>query len=38
MIEISTSVLGVNEENSVKTFYDLEVAGTNYYHIDVMDR
>lgn len=37
MIEISTSVLGVNKENSIKTFYDLEVAGTDYYHIDVMD-
>lgn len=36
-MEISTSVLGVEKENSVKTFYDLEVAGTDYYHIDVMD-
>ena len=37
MVEISTSILGVNNENSIKTFYDLEVAGTDYYHIDVMD-
>ncbi|MGN1311091.1 MAG: ribulose-phosphate 3-epimerase [Clostridia bacterium] len=37
MVEISTSVLGVKKENSIKTFYDLEVAGTDYYHIDVMD-
>lgn len=37
MAEISTSILSVKEENSIKTFYDLEVAGTNYYHIDVMD-
>lgn len=37
MVEISTSVLGVEKENSIKTFYDLEVAGTDYYHIDVMD-
>ena len=37
MVEISTSILGVNKENSIKTFYDLEVAGTDYYHIDVMD-
>ena len=37
MIEISTSVLGVEKENSIKTFYNLETAGTNYYHIDVMD-
>lgn len=37
MVEISTSILGVEKENSIKTFYDLEVARTNYFHIDVMD-
>lgn len=37
MIEISTSVLNVDEENSIKTFYDLETAKTDYFHIDVMD-
>lgn len=37
MIEISTSILTVEKENAIKTFYDLEVAGTDYYHIDVMD-
>lgn len=37
MIEISTSILNVEKENATKTFYDLEVAGTDYYHIDVMD-
>ena len=37
MVEVSTSILNVEKENSIKTFYDLEVAGTNYYHIDVMD-
>lgn len=37
MVEISTSILGIEKEKSIKTFYDLEVAGTNYYHIDVMD-
>ena len=37
MIEISTSILTVEEENATKTFYDLEVAGTDYFHIDVMD-
>lgn len=37
MAEISTSILGVEEDKSIKTFYDLEVAGTNYYHVDVMD-
>lgn len=37
MVEVSTSILGVEKENSIKTFYDLEVSGTDYYHIDVMD-
>lgn len=37
MIEISTSILTVEKENATKTFYDLEVAGTDYYHIDIMD-
>lgn len=37
MIEISTSILTVDEKDAVKTFYDLEVAKTDYYHIDVMD-
>lgn len=37
MVEISTSVLGVKEENAVKTFFDLETAHTDYFHIDVMD-
>lgn len=37
MVEISTSILTVEKENSIKTFYDLEVSGTDYYHIDVMD-
>ncbi len=37
MLEISTSILTVEEEKATKTFYDLEVAGTDYYHIDVMD-
>lgn len=36
-MEISTSILTVEEENSVKVFYELEVAKTDYYHIDVMD-
>lgn len=37
MIEVSTSILTVEKENATKTFYDLEVAGTDYYHIDIMD-
>lgn len=36
MIEVSTSILSIKED-AVRTFYDLEVAGTNYFHIDVMD-
>ncbi len=37
MVEISTSVLSVKEEEAVKTFYNLETAKTDYFHIDVMD-
>lgn len=37
MIEVSTSILNVNEKEAMKAFYDLEVAKTDYYHIDVMD-
>ncbi len=36
MIEISTSVLSLKDDE-VRKFYDLEVAGTDYFHIDVMD-
>ena len=37
MIEISTSLLSIKEEEVIRKIYDLEVAGTNYFHIDVMD-
>ena len=37
MVEISASVLNIEEEESTKTFYNLEVAKINYFHIDVMD-
>lgn len=37
MVEVSTSILSVDHEKSIKTFYDLEVAKTDYFHIDVMD-
>lgn len=37
MIEISTSVLNLSEEDYVHSFYNLEVAKTDYFHIDVMD-
>lgn len=36
-MEISTSILNVDEERAIKTFYNLETAGTDYFHIDVMD-
>lgn len=37
MVEISTSLLSVEKENSIKTIYNLETAHTDYFHIDVMD-
>ena len=36
-MEISTSLLNVEENKIVQTIYDLEVAHTDYFHIDVMD-
>ena len=37
MVQVSTSILNIDENNSVKTFYNLEMAKTDYFHIDVMD-
>ena len=37
MVELSTSILSVDEKTAIKTFYDIEFAGTDYFHIDVMD-
>lgn len=37
MVEVSTSILSVKKEDCIKTIYDLEASGTNYFHIDVMD-
>ena len=37
MVEISTSILNVRNEEIIKKIYNLEAAGTNYFHIDVMD-
>lgn len=37
MVEVSTSILTVEKENILGTIYNLEVAHTDYYHIDVMD-
>ena len=36
-MEVSTSILNVKKENCIQTFYNLETAGTDYFHIDVMD-
>lgn len=37
MVEVAVSLLNIKKEESIKTIYDLEAAGTNYFHIDVMD-
>ncbi|MBP3256367.1 MAG: ribulose-phosphate 3-epimerase [Clostridia bacterium] len=37
MVEVATSLLSIDEEKSIQTIYDIEVAGTDYFHIDVMD-
>ena len=37
MVEISSSILDVNEDEAAKIFYNLEVAKIDYFHIDVMD-
>lgn len=37
MIEISTSILTINEENVAETLLALEKSKTDYFHIDVMD-
>ena len=37
MVEISTSILSVEKENAIKTFYNLETSKIDYFHIDVMD-
>ena len=37
MVEVSTSILLINRDNSIKTLYNLEIAKTDYFHIDVMD-
>ena len=36
-MEVATSILNVGKENCIKTFYNIETAGTDYFHIDVMD-
>lgn len=37
MVEVSTSILSVKPKEEAKTFFALEKAKTDYFHIDVMD-
>ena len=37
MVEVSTSILSAKREDIAKIIYNLEVAKTDYFHIDVMD-
>lgn len=37
MVEVSASLLNIKSENAIQTLYNLETAGINYFHIDVMD-
>jgi Pentose-5-phosphate-3-epimerase len=37
MVEVSASVLNVDNEKAIKTLYELETAKIDYFHIDVMD-
>ncbi len=37
MVQVSTSLLNLDKENSLRAFYDLEVAKTDFFHIDVID-
>lgn len=37
MVEVSASLLNLEEENSIKALYNLEISDIEYFHIDVMD-
>ena len=37
MVEVSTSILSVEKGEESGTFFELEAAKTDYFHIDVMD-
>lgn len=37
MVEVSASILSIKNENAIQTLYNLETAGIDYFHIDVMD-
>ena len=37
MTKVSASILNVDKDNAVHTFYDLETTKIDFFHIDVMD-
>jgi len=37
MVEVSASILNIENENAIQTLYNLETAKIDYFHIDVMD-
>jgi ribulose-phosphate 3-epimerase len=37
MVEVSTSILSIKQGEESETFFKLEAAKTDYFHIDVMD-
>jgi ribulose-phosphate 3-epimerase len=37
MVQVSTSLLNLSEEDYIHSLYNLEAAKTDYFHIDVMD-
>lgn len=37
MVEVSASILNMDNENAIKNLYELETAQIDYFHIDVMD-
>ncbi len=37
MVEVSVSILNMDNENAIKNLYELETALIDYFHIDVMD-
>ena len=36
-MEVSSSILNVDNKNYIESFYRLETAHVDYFHIDVMD-
>ena len=37
MVEVEASLLNMKNENAIQTLYNIETAGIDYFHIDVMD-